>query len=240
MRNADQWKPTKYASRPDGSLIVPADSRELGAGSLLIASLVGNWYRATLPRHARGDAIELGCGKMPLYAMYRPHVASITCSDWPGSLHQQQFMDFAADLNLPLPLRDAVFDTIIASDVLEHLYQPQQMLREAFRILRPGGTAIINTPFMYWVHEAPHDYYRYTPFAIRRMAEDAGFEVLELKSIGGAGLVIVDILGKKLRRLPVLGRSMAALLQKFARLISTDIPESAVYPLAVAAVLLKR
>jgi 2-polyprenyl-3-methyl-5-hydroxy-6-metoxy-1,4-benzoquinol methylase len=50
------------------------------------------------------------------------------------------------DLNVTLPGRDDAFDVVVAPEVIEHLENPRFMLREIFRILRPGGTAIVTTP----------------------------------------------------------------------------------------------
>jgi 2-polyprenyl-3-methyl-5-hydroxy-6-metoxy-1,4-benzoquinol methylase len=51
-----------------------------------------------------------------------------------------------ADLNDPLPVSGATFHCVIAAEVIEHLENPRAMARELFRLLRPGGTAIISTP----------------------------------------------------------------------------------------------
>jgi ubiquinone/menaquinone biosynthesis C-methylase UbiE len=48
-----------------------------------------------------------------------------------------QFIE--ADLDVGLPFADAVADAIHANQVIEHLREPGLMLREARRILRPGG-----------------------------------------------------------------------------------------------------
>lgn len=50
------------------------------------------------------------------------------------------------DLNAPLADHENAFDTVVAAEVIEHLENPRFMLREIFRILRPGGTAIVTTP----------------------------------------------------------------------------------------------
>jgi 2-polyprenyl-3-methyl-5-hydroxy-6-metoxy-1,4-benzoquinol methylase len=50
------------------------------------------------------------------------------------------------DLNLPLPGHDGAFDVVVSAEVIEHLENPRFMMRELFRVLRPGGTAIVTTP----------------------------------------------------------------------------------------------
>jgi 2-polyprenyl-3-methyl-5-hydroxy-6-metoxy-1,4-benzoquinol methylase len=52
----------------------------------------------------------------------------------------------AQDLNLPILNHDEIFDAVIAAEVVEHLENPRAMMRDLFRVLRPGGTAIISTP----------------------------------------------------------------------------------------------
>ena len=56
----------------------------------------------------------------------------------------------------------------------------------------------MNVPFYYWLHERPHDYYRYTEYALRRFAETAGFNFLLIKTLGGVPEIIADILAKNL------------------------------------------
>jgi SAM-dependent methyltransferase len=107
-------------------------------------------------------------------------------------------LDVASDLNNPLPFRDATFETILLSSVLEHIAEPQQLWHELERIASPGGMVLLNVPFLYWVHEEPHDYYRYTEFALRRLAENAGFGIRLITPIGGALHVIADSCAKVL------------------------------------------
>jgi hypothetical protein len=84
---------------------------------------------------------------------------------------------------------------------------------EIARVLAPGGTLIMNVPFMYWLHEEPYDFHRYTSFALRRLSESAGLEVKELEPIGGTLCVFTDIYAKNIIRLPLVGRTLAVLAQ---------------------------
>jgi SAM-dependent methyltransferase len=214
MHNADSWSATKFELHR-GRLRASRDKRQVAPGSLLMADLVAAAYAARLPRHARGRLIDLGCGKVPLYGSYRDHVDSVTCVDWGDSYHGNQYLDQECDLTRPLPFADDDFDTIVLSDVLEHIPEPASLWSEMARILRPSGTLIMNVPFCYWIHEKPHDYYRYTEFALQRFAEGAGLEVLELEPLGGALEILADIHGKLLQSLPWVGFPMARVVQEF-------------------------
>lgn len=212
MRQADRWTPSKYRlSR--GRLVASRDSAELGIGSRLIASVVAARYADALPRYARGRLVDLGCGKVPLYGAYRDLVDAVTCVDWPASPHPSPHVDVHADLDQALPFENASFDTVILADVLEHVPSPQSLCNEIGRLLAPGGHLLANVPFLYGVHEAPHDYGRYTEFALRRFAAEAGLETIELVTLGGSAHVLADLLAKHLARLPLVGQPSAAGIQ---------------------------
>jgi SAM-dependent methyltransferase len=212
MRQADRWTESKYVRRGD-RLEASRDPDEVGVGSRLITDLVAAFYAEQLPLHARGRLVDLGCGKAPLYGTYRTLVDAVTCVDWPQSPHASLHVDRDADLSGVLPFDDAAFDTIILSDVLEHVAEPERLWREMARILAPRGRALINVPFLYGVHEAPHDYARYTEFALRRFAANAGLAVLLLQPVGGSLHVLADLLGKHLAHVPLIGSVLASAVQ---------------------------
>lgn len=211
MRSAESWVPTKFVERrgtwrPSTVEVVP--------GSQLIAHRQVRAYTDALREHATGDLLDLGCGSVPLYGAYRGLVRSTTCADWPSTLHPSPHLDHEVDLGQPLPLPDRSYDTVLLTDVLEHLPYPDRLWGELARVLRPGGTVIVGVPFMYWLHEQPHDHHRYTEFRLRLFAADHGFDVAHLASYGDAVDVLVDIIGKSLGRTPV--RGLAGPLQRLA------------------------
>ena len=212
MRQADQWTQSKYEQRA-GRWVGSRDAREVGAGSRLIADRTVALYAEHLPRFARGRLVDLGCGKAPLYGIYRSLVSSVTCVDWPSSVHASPYLDQAVDLGGPLPFADAAFDTIVLSDVLEHLADPAVLWGEMTRVLAPGGHLLLNTPFLYGIHEAPHDFARYTEFGLRRFAGQAGLDVVLLVCVGGSLHVLADLLAKHLAHLPVAGPPLASAVQ---------------------------
>lgn len=133
----------------------------------------------------RGVVYDLGCGEMPYREWVLTRASSYVGVDWSGTLHDLK-ADVVADLNQPLPLPDAIADTVLSLSVLEHLHTPAVMLGEACRILKPGGYLILQVPWQWWVHEAPHDYYRYSPFALQRLLGEAGFSDIVISPMGGA------------------------------------------------------
>jgi len=208
MKNTAHWKPTKFElhrGRWRGS----RDGRELGLGSRLISDLVATLYQAHLPAHACGELLDLGCGKVPLYAAYASLVSGVTCVDWAPGEH----IDQACDLSQPLPFDAASFDTIILSDVLEHMPEPELVWREMTRVLRPGGKVVMNVPFYYSVHAHPHDYYRYTCFALERFVKINGLELICLLPVGGLVEIVADLFAKAFSKLPLIGPPLAMATQ---------------------------
>jgi SAM-dependent methyltransferase len=181
-----------------------------------MADCVAEAYEISGARFASGRLLDLGCGSVPLYGIYRSHVKEVTCVDWGEGLH----LDLQCDLSQPLSFGDQVFDTVVLSDVLEHIPNPDQLWSEIYRVLAPGGHLIMNVPFFYWLHAQPHDYYRYTEFALTRFAIENGFEIVELRALGGLGEVIADISAKLWSKVPIVGDSVAVAIQSMVRRLS--------------------
>jgi 2-polyprenyl-3-methyl-5-hydroxy-6-metoxy-1,4-benzoquinol methylase len=53
---------------------------------------------------------------------------------------------YCADLNDGQVIPAAIFDAVIAAEVIEHLENPRAVVRELYRVLKPGGTLILSTP----------------------------------------------------------------------------------------------
>jgi SAM-dependent methyltransferase len=150
--------------------------------------LIYDCYDRSLLKNAEfisGIAYDLGAGDAPYRSWLLTLASDYRSVDWPNSHHKNSAIDIAADLNGPLPIGSEVADTVLAFSVLEHLHCPQNALEEACRILRPGGHLLVQTPWQWWIHEQPHDYFRYTPYALRRMVERAGLSVVGIQAEAG-------------------------------------------------------
>jgi ubiquinone/menaquinone biosynthesis C-methylase UbiE len=127
----------------------------------------------------KGTVYDLGCGERPYEVDILKVADKYIGVDWGETLHTLK-ADIVSDLNKQLPIDSEVADTVTSFQVMEHLCEPQTMLNEAYRILKRNGTIVLTVPFQWWVHEAPYDYFRYTPYGLRYMLEKAGFRDIHI------------------------------------------------------------
>jgi SAM-dependent methyltransferase len=93
-------------------------------------------------------------------------------------------LDAVADLaHLPFP--DGTFDAALHIVTIEHLPEPALALREIARALAPGTPLLVAAPHEWEVHQAPHDYFRYTRYGLKYLFDRAGFDVMEIRPAGG-------------------------------------------------------
>lgn len=151
-----------------------------------------NWlvYRhidKSLSEHSgliRGSAFDLGCGELPYRQWLMKYCDTYIGIDWSSTFHILK-ANVVADLNEPLPIKDGIADTVFSMDVIEHLRNPAHCLRESHRILKQGGSLLLRVPWQWWVHEAPFDYFRYTPYGLRHLLEQSGFIEIKIEPQGG-------------------------------------------------------
>ena len=212
MKAKEQWKPSKYIYKK-GRLIGSRNKNEVNVGSRLMCDLIAKVYDENVKKFVKGKLLDLGCGKVPLYIAYKNYIADNICVDWENTLHKNVNIDYFCDLTKKLPFNDNEFDTVLLSDVLEHIPNPNNIINEIYRVLTKNGNMLLNVPFLYWIHEEPSDFYRYTEFAIKYLLENTGFEIIKFEVIGGPIEIITDILSKNIKHIPVIGNSLAAFLQ---------------------------
>lgn len=140
--------------------------------------------RTLLPlveRYASGKILDLGAG----YGAYRSVLEqSGNCYIGLDTQSCNATLDVLAD-GRQLPFVANEFDTVFCSQVLEHTPEPQRLLREAHRVLSPGGVLILSAPHLSYIHAIPEDYYRYTNYGLAFLLRQAGFAWIEVQSAGG-------------------------------------------------------
>lgn len=122
----------------------------------------------------------------PMEAFYRKHATDEKVLDvgsaggrnkeyFPNSLTVDLFPennpDVVADAH-DLPFEDGSYSTIVCKEVLEHVKRPHVVIDEFHRVLAPGGKLILSTRFLFPIHEAPHDGFRFTRYALQDLLKD--------------------------------------------------------------------
>lgn len=195
MKKKSEWQPSKY-EKVRGRW--RSSRQTVGIGSRLNADRIVTAYERAIRDFADGDLIDLGCGNAPLAGIYRDKVERYTWLDWPNSPHREYEVDIHADLNTVLPIEDESYETVILSDVIEHISNPELLFSECTRILKPGGHLLVGVPFLYPLHEEPFDYHRYTIHKLREFGKKYQLSVERIEEYAGGLEVVQDMLTKML------------------------------------------
>lgn len=146
------------------------------AGRTLINSL-----DPLIGEEIRGRVLDAGAGRLTYSPRLKAVAREVISLD---RYRVKDGLDILSDLS-DLPLGDDSFDSVFCSQVLEHVAEPQQVLHELARILKPGGVLLLSVPHLAYLHNEPHDYYRYTEFGLRHLLAGAGFEIRQIRWSGG-------------------------------------------------------
>lgn len=189
-----QWKESKFHKSSKG-LVASKDVNHVGISSRIVSTLVGQFYSEQIPQHIRGKLIDLGCGNAPLYGTYAP---LSTCQHFLDAEDRLDHSDlnYHVSLNEPLDCIRQKYDSAILSDVLEHLEDPKTALSSIHGLLNKGGVLIMTVPFLYGIHEAPHDFRRFTKYGLELELKGAGFNEIYIHEIGGIPSTISTLLAK--------------------------------------------
>tara|TARA_R110000850_G_scaffold18084_4_gene54989 strand:- start:289 stop:990 length:702 start_codon:yes stop_codon:yes gene_type:complete len=180
-----------------------------------------------------GKILDIGCGKMPYrnYILENSQVDNYIGLDIETALEYDSSVkpDFTWD-GITMPFMDASFNCAFGTEVLEHCPEPEVVLKEIYRVLKPGGVFFFTVPFLWNLHEVPHDEYRYTPFSIERHMRNSGFTNVTIKATGGWHASMAQMLGLWVRRSPMSSkkRQILSVILKpvIAYLIKIDKPET--------------
>lgn len=153
----------------------------------------------------RGVVLDVGCGQMPYRSLIvaNPKVKRYIGLDFATGLYaRRQQPDITWD-GKHIPMDDNSVDCALATEVFEHVPEPACVMQEIHRVLKPNGLLFFTVPFLWPLHDVPHDEYRYTPFALRRLLNGAGFDHIDVQALGGWNASLAQVLGLWLNGAPM-------------------------------------
>jgi SAM-dependent methyltransferase len=147
----------------------------------IIRSGIFSNLKSFAPR-LKGRLLDFGCGTKPYESIFK--VDQYIGVDY-ESIEASKNPKIDVFYNgKTLPFDDNHFDSILCTEVIEHVFNPEEILPELHRVLRPGGIALFTFPFSWPEHAQPYDYARYTSFSSKYLFEKHNFIVLEIKKSG--------------------------------------------------------
>lgn len=136
-----------------------------------------------------GRALDLAGGKSPSYLPLLPRTVELVRTDIsasPGVIR--------ADINERLPFEEKSFDAVFLFNALYAAEEPVSLAREIYRVLKPGGSWLLASPFVANEMPEPHDYVRFTAEGLERLCRNAGFSSVEVVRMGERASAAVQIL----------------------------------------------
>jgi SAM-dependent methyltransferase len=185
-RRAEAWRPPLFA-RPETTAerIVAALRRTLD----LQAGSIWRDLGVLLPQ-VRGVALDVGCGAQPYRALFGLEVKYIGIDTDEAKAHfGYELPDVIYFIGDAWPVADSSVDFVLCTEAMEHVPVPERLLREVWRCLLPGGTALLTVPFAARWHFIPYDYWRFTPSGLERLLTGAGFVNVRVYARGNAATV---------------------------------------------------
>lgn len=132
-----------------------------------------------------GTVLDVGCANARLSKLL-PAECRYVGLDYPGTalaLYGTRPHVFGDACRLPFA--DASIGAVILKDVLEHVRGPELALAEIARVTRPDGRLLLWIPFLYPIHDAPHDYQRFTRHGLSAYVGGHGFQVMRIATVLG-------------------------------------------------------
>ena len=171
------------------------DERSYWSPTKIATELAFRCLSEAAPKHARGRLIDLGCGAKPYQALFAPFVDSHYGVDFAATAGLHYGEATKADLLVngsETGLPAGSYDTILCTQVLEHVFETKAFVAECHRLLAKGGKGIFTVPFLWQTHAEPNDFFRFTRFGLERLFTEAGFKVLELRPVGGSYSALIQ------------------------------------------------
>jgi len=133
---------------------------------------------SSLGRGINGKILDVGCGSKPYQNLLINTDGYVGMEFDSPENRAKSLADIFYDGNT-FPSDDSTFDGVIFTQVLEHIFNPEQFLSEVNRVLKKDGLILLTVPFVWDEHSQPYDYARYSSFGLKHLLEKHGFKIVE-------------------------------------------------------------
>ncbi|HXS15306.1 MAG TPA: class I SAM-dependent methyltransferase [Candidatus Saccharimonadales bacterium] len=127
---------------------------------------------------AKGRLLDVGCGTKPYYPLFSKKIAQYIGLDDNNSRADIKGNFFTCKIS------SSSYDTVLCTQMLEHVEEPKALLIKIHKILKTGGILILTAPLTGSLHEMPRDYYRFTEYALSYLLRETGFSIEYIKGEG--------------------------------------------------------
>ena len=139
-----------------------------------------------------GKLLDVGCGSKPYQSLCKvDEYIGLEIDDEGNRNHN--YADVFYD-GKTIPFENNTFDSILSNQVFEHVFNPNDFLKEVNRVTKIEGVFLMTVPFVWDEHEQPYDYARYSSFGLKHILSENGFEVIEHKKSNNGLEVIFQLL----------------------------------------------
>ena len=181
---------SKDLSQMDWRFILGEIRKGHGAGRAMLHLKVKTEF------NAQGIVLDIGGGRRQSYLKFMDLSKSVSFVSLDLEfVEPPTFSSFAVMGSVTnLPVASDSIGTVLCFNLLEHVFDHRTAIAEIHRVMTEGGVLYGWVPFLFAVHGAPHDYWRYTDLTMIELLSSAGFKQVRAENTGSLFLSIFDLL----------------------------------------------
>lgn len=177
----------------------------------------------------KGKLLDVGCGKKPYSSIIAGSVDEYIGMDLESNKSNADIVGSCTNI----PLDDNSVDTILCTQVLGDVIDPQKAMSEMYRVIKKDGYIVLTEDQTWPLHDIPYDFYRYTYYGLKKLAENQGFNVEYIQKRGGFSLMVCQRISsyiyyttKELRKLRlIIVLPFSVLLQLLGLIFDSVLPD---------------
>ncbi len=153
------------------------------SNSYIVYSYLFKAIDYSIKKYGRGKVLDIGCGNKPYKPLFTNNATEYIGCDINQT--ESNSVDIICNI-IDIPLPDRSIDTILCTQVIEHVFDHKKLINEMKRLLKKDGVLILSGPAYWPVHGEPNDFFRFTRFGFQQLLETNGFAITETIENGGA------------------------------------------------------